>query len=458
MDLTPPTSPCWTKPFNLSPTTGLTVFVGATLIALICYLADRYLADRPHLLATPMQARRVTSPFPQPPRTPLADPAPSGAPSAGSALPPQPHPSAFSAPQPPQPRSVDPALPPPVPRTLTGPMPLRNQGNTCFIAAAIQTIRGTLLERVILDSTSRNAGLVAIGQILRAHSRGDQAPADALARARSIAPRFSGSGQFSSAEFLGAVVNLVDTDPRFPVLREVTGTDFIESTRMPIINLSIDRTSDVRDLQTLIKQWQLSCQRPSYFELSMSPDTLCFELRPNIVPEAGDGVLSRSDVNPTKPDVVVPMDLTSNLCARDPKNYRLKSFIHYSGSGSFGHYFAYTRTTDREGNDSYFLANDGSITPITEERFIEAARQAIIVTYQFDPIPGGHRAIALRGAATEIPLLPPPDTTGDEVVARGLQDEANREEEARLAALQADADFAARIAADPALPRPLRRK
>ncbi|MBS0585767.1 MAG: hypothetical protein JSR76_05660 [Verrucomicrobia bacterium] len=424
MDLTPTSSFSWTNPFNMSSTMGCAIMVGGALLMAISYLVTRLVSSRPQTATKPMESRQVTfSPSPSP-STPIS-----------SAL-----------------------------TTSIDPIGLRNEGNTCFIASALHAISGTTLEEAIFASSSRNEGLDAVRAILLSQRDGHQAPVGALTRARSIALSFAGSGECSSAEFLGTLADLVDVgllarDSRAPMLREVSGRASKDLMRTFTIGLSVDTTSPPTDLETLIARWQRSPGSGAAYQLNMNPDTLFFEVRPSVVPEAGDGVLSHSDVNPTMPDIRVPMDFRSSLCPTAPKDYRLKSFIRYLGTGSEGHYVAYMRTTDREGHDSYFVANDSTLTLLiddaesglgsAEEQFRRAASQAVMLTYQFNPLAGLRPITAPRAAAARVqPVMrrdvpATPHISGDEAVAREIQANLDREAEAaRVAQIEANEAFA----------------
>ena len=62
--------------------------------------------------------------------------------------------------------------------------------------------------------------------------------------------------------------------------------------------------------------------------------------------------------------------------------YRLRSVIsHLGNSLESGHYNAYVRKFDAQGNSQFYLANDSTIAPVTTDKALEAAEEAYMLIY-----------------------------------------------------------------------------
>ncbi|MBS0585768.1 MAG: hypothetical protein JSR76_05665 [Verrucomicrobia bacterium] len=266
----------------------------------------------------------------------------------------------------PPPRAVEPsvATAPINPSLLAAGRPggLPREGNTSFVAATLQAIRGTSLEEAIIESASDTPGIVAVREIFMA-LRTDQFPSyGALERARSIDSRFEGPTERYSALFLECLMDL----PEIQVLTTDGSRQHPSTFAAAFLRIDM-KDLPPKPLETLLQEKQ------EEHPLNSTPDTLFCVI---------DWLASDDqDTDRNACQLLVPLDLPSTLLQTEAP-YRLRSFVCLEGSEDTPKFVSYVRKTDASGIDSYFQIDGPQVAPLNEAVFVQAARRASFVTYQ----------------------------------------------------------------------------
>jgi hypothetical protein len=297
---------------------------------------------------------------------------------------------------------------------------LPNSGNTCFIASAFQALimaDPTILETIDKHEIGVSKEMNVIKEIVNAYrtaqQKGDATATVSLAKAR--IPGESLFSQDSATQWLescigatgGFVEMLADKDgatiEHKHNIYEAARSNPTPRDDLTALDNGEYRQQDSPESRAPAFMFQLY-SRPGRVQLDRLLETArnareSPETRSSRIPNSEGYRISGSQReltyaprivrfelafrDPSAPPTILTCPMhTEAVPIRDARyTYHLNSFVVKTGCRTGGHYVAYVRRRDTEGNSRFFYTSDSHVQEVSQADFEKAARDCTVVTY-----------------------------------------------------------------------------